>query len=231
LTYRFVNEEEKKEIWPKRVQILIDDHLKAGRSVNDNIRMEYQFQTIDYHEKIFENMCNQKPESLKIMITSMYRVKTLQNEEFYFYAATKTCNNALNQPAQPFSYEYYGYHRSPVVTMSWNETREKTEPKVTSHIHGFELKWDKQEVKKLLDSSIIPCENFYVGKAGVNANPIEDHRYQILNMNDFINGSFEDLITLGRLGISREDESLYLLESAKRNDAEARKQDAARRMK
>jgi hypothetical protein len=232
LTYRFVNEEQKKEIWPKRVQILIDDHLKAGRLVNDNIRMEYQFQTIDYHEKIFDDITRQKPESSKILVTSMYRVKTLQNEEFYFYAATKTCNNALNQPAEPFSYEYYGYHKSPVVTMAWNETKGTSEPKVTGYLQGYELPWNKDEVQKLLKSSTIPCQEFYIGKAGTNSNePIEDHRYKIYNMKDFVNGSFEDLYTLGRLGISKEDESLYLLESAKRDDAEARKQDAARRMK
>jgi len=229
VTYRFTDEEQKTTVWPKRVQILIDDHLKAGRLVNPNLRMDYQIETIDLHEKIFDDRAREKPESLKIMVTGMYRIKTRANEEFYYYAATKTCKNALNQPAEPFSFDRYGYHRQPVVTLRWNETKSKAEPTVTNHIHGFELKWDKQEVKKLLDSSFLPCEYFYVGNVGTNADePIGMPYYQIKNMTDFLDGSFEDLMSLGKFGLSSPEPSLYLLDTA-RKEEKARREDEARK--
>jgi hypothetical protein len=232
LTYRFTDEEQKPTIWPKRVQILIDEYLKAGRIVNPNIRMDYQIETIDNLEKLFEDRARAKPETLKVMITGLYRVKTSANEEFYFYAATKTCKNALNNPERPFSYDLYGYHKRPVVTLQWNETREISEPKVTSYEQGFELPWNKAEVKKLLDSSSVPCRNFYIDHAGINANePIGDHRYQIFNVEDFLNGSFEDLISLGRYGLSGVEPSLYLLETAREQEQEKRKAEATKRIR
>src|SRR5437660_11043117 len=95
--YKIVAEEEKIPIiWPVRVQTLIADYLKAGKQVNKNINLHYEIETIDLHEKIFEDRLRQKPESLKIMVTAIYRVKrTNSNDEYFYYAATKTCRNAL----------------------------------------------------------------------------------------------------------------------------------------
>jgi len=232
LTYRFTDEEQKPTIWPKRVQILIDEYLKAGRLVNPNIRMDYQFETEDNLEKLFDDRARAKPETLKVMVTGIYRIKTLDNEEFYFYAATKSCKNALNNPERPFSYERYGYHRRPIVTLQWNETREISEPKVTSYEQGWELPWNKAEVRKLLDSSSIPCKNFYVGAAGMNANePVEDHHYDIKNKDDFLEESFEDLMSLGRYGLSGPDRSVYLLQAAKEQEIEKRKAEATKRIR
>ncbi len=232
MAYKFTDEEQKLTIWPKRVQILIDEYLKAGRLVNPNIRMDYQIETIDNIEKLFDDRARAKPETLKVMVTSIYRIKTLDNEEFYYYAATKTCKNALNNPEHPFSYERYGYHKQPIVTLQWNETREVAEPKVTSYIHGFELKWNKDEVKKLLDHSSIPCKNFYVGGAGMNANePVEDRHYDIKNKDDFLSESWEDLMSLGRYGLSGPEPSVYLLETAREQEIEKRKQEATKRVR
>jgi hypothetical protein len=216
LPYRFVNDEQpEKPIFPKRVQILIDEYAKAGTSagVGKKFHLQYQFETIDLHEKIFDDQARRKPESLKITVNAIYRVKnTTNNEEFYYYAATKMCNNALNQPAEPFSYDRYGYHRVPVVTMRWDELKGENVPSVTNYKHGFVLKWDKQEVKKLLDSSSVKCEYFYVGPVSLNSSsePITDRHYQIQNLQDFLEGSFEDLMDHGRLGIQR---TIYLPDS------------------
>ncbi len=232
MSYRFTNEEVQKVIWPKRVQILIDDYLAAGRKINRNLRMDYTLETIDYLEKIFEDRVREKPESLKVNVNAVYRVRTNTGQEFYYYTAFKTAENALGTPVDPFSYEYYGYHKRPIVRMQWNEIRSTNEAKVVGYEQAYELPWDKEEVTKLLDSSFIPCMNFYVGRAGNSASePIEMHRYQIRNKEDFIEGSFEDLIALGYYGISGEYPSLYALEPARLADKENKKREAARRFK
>jgi hypothetical protein len=77
---------------------------------------------------------------------------------------------------------------------------QKSEPTVTGYEHGFELRWEKSEIKKLLDSSTIPCEQFFVGNSGILASePITSPYYQIFNISDFLTGSFEDLMDLGGL--------------------------------
>jgi hypothetical protein len=95
--YRFVEEtEQKPQIWPVRVQTLFDEHNKASRAASKMgiraVRCDYTPETIDYHEKIFDDRATEKPESLKVTINAIYRAKYLKTkEEFYFYAATKMC--------------------------------------------------------------------------------------------------------------------------------------------
>jgi len=108
--------------------------------------------------------------------------------------------------------------------MKWNEAKGVREPAVTSYKHGYELKWDKEQVKKFLDSSFLPCELFYAGYTGDNANdPIASPYYQIHNRQDFLEGSSDDLLDMGRLGISyKEQASLYMVEAARKKEKENR---------
>jgi hypothetical protein len=217
--YRFVEDEQSQKIpIPKRVQILIDEYLKVGRQVNPNLKMHYDLETIDRHESLFELKLKERPDTLKVIIHQIYRVKH-DNQEYYFYNATKTCKNALNS-LEIFSYSGYGHHLTPKITMRWNETTQKSEPTVTGYEHGFELLWNKAEVKKLLDSSTVVCEQFHIGRSGpIASEPLASPYYQIQNKEDFLNGSFEDLWDLGRLGLSyKSPPSLYLVEPGRKQE-------------
>jgi hypothetical protein len=89
----------------------------------------------------------------------------------------------------------------------------------TGYEHGYELVWNKSEVKKLLDSSTISCEYFYVGISGFLASePITSPYYQIQSSKDWLEGSFEDLMDLGRLGLSYKEPSLYLVDPARKQE-------------
>jgi hypothetical protein len=140
-------------------------------------------------------------------------LRNRKNEEWYYCGATKSYLNKLDQ-LEPFSYERYGYHRAPIIGLSYNETQERQEPTIKGYENAFELKWDKNEVKRLLESSYLACELFYVGKSEGNRGPIEDRHYQIFNKQDFFEGSFDDL--MGRLGVSSSEPSLYLIPSARK---------------
>ncbi|MFZ0894690.1 MAG: hypothetical protein WAZ77_09325 [Candidatus Nitrosopolaris sp.] len=73
----------------------------------------------------------------------------------------------------------------------------------------------------MLDSSTVPCEYFYVGKSGTLASePIANPYYQIQSGKDWLEGSFSDLMDLGRLGISYKEPSLYLVEPARKQEKE-----------
>jgi hypothetical protein len=108
--------------------------------------------------------------------------------------------------------------------MRWNETKNTNVPDVTEYKQGYELPWNKDEVKKMLDSSYLPCEFYYVGNVSGNANePIATPYYQIFNLTDYLKGSFEDLFDMGRLGVSyKEQASLYMVEAARKKEKENR---------
>jgi hypothetical protein len=202
----------------------MEEYKKAGKGFK-GYKLDYQVETIDLIEKTFEDRVRLKPESLKVTISAIYRVKDIRTSaEWYYYNATKTVNNSLDQPAEPFGYQGYGHHRIPVISLKWNEAKGAQEPDVTSYKHGYELKWDKAEVSKFIESSYLPCELFYVGYTGDSANdPIASPYYQIHNRQDFLEGSFEDLFDMGRLGVSyREQASLYMVEAARNKEKENR---------
>ncbi|MGB7953943.1 MAG: hypothetical protein WCF23_08170 [Candidatus Nitrosopolaris sp.] len=81
------------------------------------------------------------------------------------------------------------------------------------------MKWDSKEVKKMLDSSTVTCEQFFIGRSGTLASePVASPYYQIQSQDDFLTGSFEDLMDLDRLGISYKEKSLYLVEPARKQE-------------
>lgn len=222
--YQFVNDEKpEKPIYPARVQLLIDEYLKAGHQLNKEINLRYDVETADIHEKIFEDRVRKRPDTLKITINAVYRIRDKNNQEWYMYSASKTCRNALDN-LETWSWERYGYHRQPVVSLRWDEAKERSEPHVSSYTHGFELVWNKQEVAKLIKSSFLPCNDYYVGPQGISANdPVGDRCYQIFNLEDFLEGKFDDLMDMGRLGLSyKEQASLYMVEAGRKKERENR---------
>lgn len=235
MSYRFTTDDKNQEtIWPERVKILIDEYENACKAAGlpTNIKLHYTFETIDYHEKIFDDRARERPDSLRTTVYRVYRVKNPRNEEFYMFGATKMCQDARGQQVEPFSFDRYGYHRAPIAAMQRNETREVNEPKVSSFKQAWERRWNKKEVKEMLENSYLPCENFYVGKTGANANdPVEDRHFQIFNLQDFLEGSFEELMELGKYGLSGSEPSLYLLETARAEQKERRKDEARRRIR
>ena len=83
--YRFTEEKDPAEKipFPKRISILIDAYLDAGKKVNKSIRMHYDLETIDNLESLYlSKNYGMNPNSLKILITAIYRVKH-DNQEYY----------------------------------------------------------------------------------------------------------------------------------------------------
>jgi hypothetical protein len=225
--YRFTEEiDSSPVVWPDRVNRIFETYKAVSKELSKatgrKIRIDYIPETEDYLERIWEEMARKRPDSVRKSVNSIYRVRKAKDEEYYYYVGHKTCKNALDN-LEVFSYEHFGYSRRPVVKLVQDVNTGNHEPKVTAYEQCYELKWDKNQVRKLLDSSYIPCEAFYVGKCGPTSNePIEQHRYMIRNKEDFLNGKWEDLYDLGRLGISYEHESLNLVEAARKQERQNR---------
>ena len=62
-----------------------------------------------------------------------------------------------------------------------------------------------------------------MGRA-VAREPIEERYYSILNIQDFIDGKWEDLYDLGTFGISYKEPSLHLVEAARKKERQNREE-------
>jgi hypothetical protein len=219
-------EKKKKNTIPasKRISALIDSYLDSGRALDKDIVLKYPPDAHDRHDMFFEEQVRKRPATLSTIISAIYRVKDKQLGEFYFYNAQKLCyvGEGENQRFIAFDHDGYGYHRKPVCTYRWDEQKKERVPTITSYTKGYELKWDKEEVKKLLESSAIECENFYVGREGVSTESISDVKYTIINKQDFLEGDFDSLWNMGRLGLSYTESSLGYVELGLKKERENR---------
>jgi hypothetical protein len=152
---KFVEEPEKQPapVWPKRIQILEQDFVEKSRELSKAagrpITVRYELQTVDYHEKIFETYVTENPSSLRTTVSAVYRVKDKLDKEFYFWAGFKQCTTKLGH-TEMFSWEQWGFHRSPKIGLQFNQERAQNEPKIIGYSNAYELPWNKDEVKKVI---------------------------------------------------------------------------------
>ncbi len=90
---RFEKEDDKTVKWPARVERIMESYRQASKelskSIGKKVSVTYQPETLDLIEKIFMDRVAKMPETLKTTIYSIYRVKNVQNEEFYFITPQK----------------------------------------------------------------------------------------------------------------------------------------------
>jgi hypothetical protein len=211
-------EEPYTKIIPDRVQKLID--------VYHSNHIEYPWSAEDRQEQIFEYRRSRKPESYKYDIDSIYRVRDPRDrsKEYYFYQKKGRCLND-NDSIESTNSMTYGYVVEREHELKWNQATRGKEPVRVRDNPVYLLKWNKEEVRKLLEGSEKECLNFYIGSTGTQGqanNPARDLLF-VRDQNDFLEGSFEDLAILNKSGMmSPFGSSLHLVERAKKkleNDA------------
>jgi hypothetical protein len=106
----------------------------------------------------------------------------------------------------------------PECELRWNPKIKSKEPVKVKDNPIYCFKWDKKEVAKLLAQSEEPCFNFYIGTAGRKGNKDSVSGVMaVKNKQDFLDGSFEDLVILNKSGLMVTEEStLHLVERAKK---------------
>lgn len=219
--YEFKQTEKKKneiEI-PPGIVALVEAYVSAGQALDKDVVMEYKLTRQDQREVWFHNLAAKRKDAYKITINSIYRVKTKKGDEYYLYHAQKRCLDGNGKAVDIDG--LYGFHKNPIAGWSSNSNKNGRQPVVTGYTRGYELKWDKAEVKKLLDSSDIPVEQFHVAREGNGAEACSCI-YTINNVQDWLEGPFEDLWDLSRLGLSYPEPSLYLIEQGRKKERENR---------
>ncbi|MGA7691682.1 MAG: hypothetical protein WCA61_05175 [Nitrososphaeraceae archaeon] len=198
---------------PERVQKLIDLHHKN--------HIEYVWTEEDRNEQIFDYRRSLKSSSYTYDIQAIYRVRDPydKSKEYYFYQKEGFCLNDNNDPERSGSHTY-GFAIEHVHELRWNPKAKRKEPFKLRDDPVYFFKWDKEEVAKLLAQSDEPCMNFYIGiasrKGQGGGSPTRDIM-TIKNKQDFLEGSFDDLIILNKSGLMVTEEStLHLVEKAKK---------------
>ncbi|MGI0002091.1 MAG: hypothetical protein ACRD42_03320 [Nitrososphaeraceae archaeon] len=189
-------EEPYTRVIPDRVQKLIDLYAKN--------HVEYPWSQEDRQEQIFEYRRTLKPETYKYEIEAVYRVRDARDrsKEYYFYQKKGSVEND-NGNTEFTNSMTYGYAVELEHELKWNYRIKSKEPvRMRSNPTCF-FKWDKDEVKKLLNGSEKSCLNFYIGVAGTTGqgnNPATEV-LTVKDQSDYVEGDFEDLVILNKSGL------------------------------
>jgi hypothetical protein len=210
-----LTQEDKEEpyvkIIPERVQKLIDLYRKN--------HVEYPWTQEDKNEQIFDYRKTLRPDSYRYNIESIYRVRDPidKSREFYFYQKKGKILNQ-NDDTEYSNSLTYGFAVEPECELRWNPKIKSKEPVKIKDNPIYFFKWDKKEVAKLLAQSEEQCFNFYIGTAGRKGNKESvTNVMAVKNKQDFLDGSFEELVILNKSGLMvTEDSTLHLVERAKK---------------
>jgi hypothetical protein len=175
----------------------------------------------DRNEQKFEYRKGLKPSSYTYDLEAIYRVRDPhdKSKEYYFFQKKGMVLNDNDDPEYSNSLTY-GFAIEPVHELRWNPKTKRKEPFKIRDDPVYFFKWDKKEVAKLLTQSYEPCINFYTGiasrKGQGGGSPVRDI-LTVKNKQDFLEGSFDDLIILNKSGLMvTEGSTLHLVEKAKK---------------
>jgi hypothetical protein len=210
---------------PIEETLVYSERVQKLQKEYDSYGLVYIVTPDDERERIFYEWVKNKPETYKKSVYAIYRVATKEQprKEYYYYRTWETVMQDNNIPRPPFE-STIGVHMKPIITIEQSKD-ESGKPvsvkKAAKHVNVWELEWNPKEVKTLLDSSFTRCESFYVGIASPHPEErIEGNPYTIHNVEDFLNGKFDDLMDLCKLGVSFDEPSLYLLDRARKKARE-----------
>jgi hypothetical protein len=201
------------KVVPERVQKLIDLHHKN--------KIEYNWTEEDRNEQRFEYRRSLKPSSYTYDLEAIYRVRDPydKSKEYYFYQKKGRVLNDNDDPEYSNSLTY-GFAIEPVHELRWNPKAKRKEPFKIRDDPVYFYKWNKKDVHRLVEGSATPCMNFYIGIAGRKDQGAGSPARDILtvkNKQDFLEGSFDDLVILNKSGLMVTEEStLHLVEKAKK---------------
>jgi hypothetical protein len=212
-------------IIPERVRKIVD--------VYSNNNIEYTWSEEDKNEQLLEFRRKLRPDTHKYIINRIDRVRdpTNRKKEYYFYQAD---NKALNQNdvTERSGNLTYGFFIEIVTELQWNDQQRIKQPVELRKDPIYLYDWNPKEVRKLLDGSDIPCLNFYIGTADRKGQPqmgINDVK-AIHNQDDFINGTFDDLVIANKLNIGDENTSALPVIQQARQDLEKKEIDRVRQL-
>jgi hypothetical protein len=200
------------KIIPDRVQKLMDLYAKN--------HVEYPWTETDKLDQVFEYRKTLRPDTYKYDIESIYRVRDPhdRSKEYYFYQMKGRVDNDNKEPEHSSALTY-GFAVEKEHELKWNSKIKSKEPVRMRDNPTYFYEWNKSEVKKLLDGSEKQCLNFYIGYAGTQGQgdtPITNV-LSVKDVNDFLDGGFEDLAVLNKSGLMGDfGPSLHLLDKARK---------------
>jgi len=185
-------------IYTQRIKDTIQDY--------DAVGLIYIIQKDDRQEMAYEDAARARPDTVQEFVTSIYRVKTQKrfvinqaSDEAIVYYKRRSALQYNNEAIE--DHRYWGYRMKPVTVDILDEHGRIKKVDKRGETPYFTIPYDPKNVDEIIRGSLTEPDQFYIANSTTQGPEAISRRdiYQILNKDDFKEGSFSELWDMGRL--------------------------------
>ena len=198
-----------------QTQYELTDRLKKIVQAYNDAGVRYYKTPDDDREIRFNHIAKKRPDTVKKYVVWVVRVKgpTVskkdKNKEYLIYYQHQTAS-AFNDQEEQFS-NTVGYYSIPKTKVIRNVEGEVDEVRNVGNEFVYEIPYSKETLKKLLDESETEVTQFHLAHGAHSGDSWVGNNgklYSIHNVDDFLNGSFNELWEMSEYGYSTAEASL-----------------------
>jgi hypothetical protein len=192
----------------------LSDKLVKLQAAYDRAGLEYVKSSADYREMEFLDAVQRRPDTHRKFITSLYRLKTPkkfvvggESDEGLIYHIQETVQNHSDEYI--VLDQHKGYWWNIDTRLNKNAQGHTAKVQVLGEFPVFEIPFSPAAVDRVCDESLLDVSQFYVGTANTRGpNVSTGDIYIIKNKDDFKNGTFDELMDMGRYNYSTNEPRL-----------------------
>jgi hypothetical protein len=189
---------------PEKIRMTMEAYKEAG--------LPYRKEINDDRAIRFNQIANRRPDTRKDYIVWIFRVKTGKKkgapEKIVYYRHSTAL--AFNDQEESFS-ETVGYFKKPIATAVKDVEGNTVSVTKARDEFVFYIDYDPKALKDLIDKSATEVTQFHLAfsqKSGESWVGNNNTQYSIHNVEDFIEGEFDDLWDMAKYGYSTSEPSL-----------------------
>lgn len=203
---------------PPQTQFELSPRLKKIVQAYQDAGLPYFKGPDDDRDVRFNHISKKRPDTVKKFVVWIFRVKAAPTsnkktkdtpKEYLVYYQHQTAL-AHNDDEVSFSGNE-GVWSKPLSKLSKSNEGEPEKMKPSGNEWVFEIPFTKEKLKEIIDESETEVTQFYLCNAAKNGDNWvgnNNKQYSIHNLDDFINGGFDELWQMSEFGYSTAESSL-----------------------
>jgi hypothetical protein len=192
----------------------LSERIMLLQAAYDKAGLEYVKTSQDYKEMEFLDAVARRPDTHQKFITSIYRLKTQkkfvvgsESDEALVYHIQETVQNHSDEYI--VLDQHKGFWWNIDTRLNKNAQGQTAKVQVLGEFPVFQIPFSPQAVDDVINESLLEVSQFYVGTASPRGpNITTGDIYIIKNKDDFKNGTFDELMDMGRYNYSTNEPRL-----------------------
>jgi hypothetical protein len=194
----------------KNIEPQLNDRILQLQHEAAEVSCEYKLDDYDIQELVFEKYCAKFPDTHIIDILKMIRAQRSDGKEFLVYYTQEEVTDSIQFKRLTFSRSRIGFHAKVTGIPEYDSYGTLTGYDIGTPLTVFDIPFEPEAVKKIIASARSGPRILIVGTAASRGeNPMAGSYYDCPNLEHWLYGDLDSLISAGKLGYLTTDPSRY----------------------